>query len=676
MSTGGRSPVGRRHVLVIASQCLSMARLTFLQEAATSLNHVLRNPDAGACEPGLPDGVSLLYGELDVRDIEDKVRAAIALAASSGATLVLALLGHGFIAGMDPALYLMGRDSREEVRDTAVDVRRLLVEAADRPGVKGVIAIIDTCTAAAAAPPTAELATGARTGQTRLALLMASAVGQPAYQMNMSRALAGLLRTGVPEAGSRLQLGDVSGELKGTLPGQDVVSFFYDGDHSAELTWLSHNIQLASGISSSGSAGTEELRSAVRELYPDQAVPAGWDAAALRELRDKLRQETVSPASIRTTRIVDSLIVARQTVSFLRTFMAAKLSSEAIRRALTATGALNGSWQANGTDSVPLTEVDAVESVALTYPRAERTCRAHMTRFVVALADDAGIDLESPALRDWASSLDALVAFNDAVAARISRHVERRLRLIVSLYALAGEWPEELGGWLLYDGKVCEHDYFACQPDQAGAEETLITVVDWAEKHANSLGVPLQRIEVAMPARILLSWRPEEICYGGPRLGLNYTVLSRWSQRLDPHPEMLRVNRNAARRLAQIAAQTASSPLEWLGTSQVSQPARLRADLGAGKYAPAIGLLNPPGQDDALLELLLGFVPIVLWPQATSLKPRHCRLVKTSWHQLPEGFLTAYRARWTSNRAVPVANIRAVWDDEDWLSFCSAIDLK
>jgi hypothetical protein len=147
----------RRHVLVVASQCRNMKHLDRLREAATNLHNAFLDQDVGACEPGLPGSESLLYGELPIREIEDNVRAAIDYAAKMGATLVLALLGHGFNPGTDPTLYFMGRDSKLEVRNKAVNVVELLINAADRSGIKDVIGIIDTCSAAGALPRAAEL---------------------------------------------------------------------------------------------------------------------------------------------------------------------------------------------------------------------------------------------------------------------------------------------------------------------------------------------------------------------------------------------------------------------------------------------------------------------------------------------------------------------------------------
>ena len=662
---------GRRHVLVIGTQCKSKAELIRLREAARGLHDALREGVIGACESGLPGGESLIYGNLESAAIASLVREAIAHAAEHAATLVLALLGHGFTPGADTALYLMGWESQEGIRDTAVDVRALLIEAADRPGVRSVIGIIDTCTAAAAAPSTAQLATGTRAGQTRLSLLLASAVGQPAYDMRMSRELASLMRTGLAGAGLRLTLGDVKARIQGALAGQDIVKVDYDGAVSSEAEWLAYNRHGSGHALAAASYGMAQLHTVLRALHASRSLPS--NLGELRDLYQDLGRESSSPAACRVLRVTDSLIVAHRTVSFLRRYMAAELSSEALRRALTIASGAGGAYPTAETSATLSAEVDVVERVALTYPRKERNCRRQVARFVLALADGAGIDPTQEEFQQWAASIDALVPFNDGLKARAQRQSERRLCLIVSYYSLAGEWPDEVGTWLPYDGKDGGHVNIPCEPDQAGAEEALVEAVDWAEDHAETMGLQLERIEVAMSARMLLEWHPEEVEYGGSRLGVNYRVVSRWSQRLEPTPEMRRINRNVGKRMAEVAGPAKGIDLlHWLAAHQVGDPLRLRAELSQGKHTPVTGLLDKPGQDGSLVDLLLRYVPIVLWPQAASLGPAHCKRVRSKWHLLPDAFLAAYRTRWTDQGSDLIADVRAVWDDEDWLRFCGA----
>ena len=667
------STVAARHVLVVASQSRTMGQLTSLSEAASGLRDVFLDPDIGACAPGLPGTDALLYGELPASEIESNIKEAIEYAAARRAVLVLAILGHGFISGSDPTLYFMGWDSKEGVRNSAVDVGKLLIEAADRAGVNGVVGIIDTCTAAAAQPPSTQLATGGRGGQTQLSLLMASSVGQEAYDMALSRNLAELLRTGVAQAGMLLYLTEVAAKLRAAMREQNLVEAIYHGDPSSEPVWLARNQHVRSGASPFGRYGTAELNSALARLCPDRELPAAWDATALYELRRELTQMAGSPAHTRITRVVECLFIAQRTIAFLRSFMTAQLTTQALQRGLAALRSSCESLMSAHAGLAQITEIDAVEHVALTFPRAERSCTAQMTRFVLALADDAGVDLDSPELRDWAASIGAIVTFNDTLAVRRQRRAQRRLRLIVSLhYALAGDWPESVGAWLLYDDMFYDHKDFDCAPSQPGAEEALTSAVDWAEEHAATLGAILRRIEVAMPVKVLLRWRPEEVEYG-PRLGVNYDVVAHWGKRLDPEPAMRRINSNAIRRLAEIAVCTDGSHLHWLAGNQIGETAWLCKELRAGRYTGAIGLIDNPGENEELFELLLQFAPILLWPDDVRLSSEHRQLVASCWDLLPDELLIAYRARWLADDDDLMADLRAVWDDQDWLEFCRGL---
>src|SRR5262245_37499224 len=129
----------RRHLLVVASQCRAMPALTALEAAARDLHAVLRDETIGACTAALPDEVSMLQGELSRDEIDASIRAAVQRAAEAGATLVLALLGHGFTPGNASSVYFMAGDSREDDILSAVDIEHLLTAAADTIGVQGVI---------------------------------------------------------------------------------------------------------------------------------------------------------------------------------------------------------------------------------------------------------------------------------------------------------------------------------------------------------------------------------------------------------------------------------------------------------------------------------------------------------------------------------------------------------
>jgi hypothetical protein len=665
----------RRHVLVVASQCASEEELAELGEIATSLRDIFLDPYLGCCEPGLPNGKALLDEQVAAGEIIASVEAAIEYAARDDAILLLAFLGHGFIPGVDPTLYFMGWNSVAGDRNSGVNIRDLLTRAADTPGIRGVAGIIDTCTAAAAIPGIGGLTGGTLTGQTRLSLVMASAAGQPAYNMALSRRMAGLLRAGVPEAGTHLWLSApaVKAALRGALPGQPPVFHDYDGAvaRPGEL-WLARNARAESGPL--GSYGLAELAEALTPLLPGRALTTMPGAAELRELHRELATLPASPARIRAERLMDSLEAAHRTAAFLRSFMPERLGEEALRRALAAAGGPDGPLGGPDRAAQVASEVDAAECAALSaprYPRGPRPGRPQLARFVAALADDAGLDLGAPALRGWAASVDAIVPFNDAVAARGRRRAERRLRLIVSLhYSPSGDWPDKLGAWLLYDGVVYQSKDIDATPDQRGAEEALAVAVDWAVPFARGLGVPLRRVEVAVPVGILLRWQPEDARHVR-KLGLDYQVLTRWSRRLDRSATMRRVNTNAELRLEEIDEHKDTEPVQWLHAHQVANLSALLEEFVNGRYSRAIGLMDDPGENNQpLFEVLLEFAPILLWPRTGRLGREHEVEVITRWGDLPAAFTDAYRAVCAAGDGGPLADLRVIWDDEEWLSFC------
>jgi vWA-MoxR associated protein middle region (VMAP-M) 2 len=353
--------------------------------------------------------------------------------------------------------------------------------------------------------------------------------------------------------------------------------------------------------------------------------------------------------------------------------MPERLGERALRRALAAAGGQDGPLGGPAGTAQVASEVDAAECAALSsprYPRAQRPGRPQLALFVVELADDAGLDLDASALREWAAGIDAIVPFNDAVASRRRRRAERRLRLIVSLhYSPSGDWPDKLGVWLVYDGQVYEHKDIDATPDQRGAEEALTAAVDWGEPLARRLGVPLRRLEVAVPVGILLRWRPEEVRHLR-RLGLDYEVLTRWSRRLDRSAKMHRVNTNAERRLEEIDQNADTEPLTWLHAHQVADLTALLEEFVNGRYSRAIGLVDDPGKNEPLFDVLLEFAPILLWPRAGRLGREHQVTVITRWGDLPAAFTDAYRALCAQGDGGLLADLRVIWDDEEWLSFC------
>jgi hypothetical protein len=668
--------MSRRHLLVVASQCQNMRRLRRLDEAAHSLVDTFLDATGGACDAALPDGRSLLSGELTSGEITEAVEAAIRHASRREATLVLALLGHGFVAGGSTRLYFMGYNSHEQVRLDAVDVQSLLLSAVDHVGVDGVIGVIDTCMAAGAVPPMGDVLAGSRSGRTRLALLLAAGVTQEAYDLRVARGLADVLRSGVPDAGPLLDMGQVLVALRQRAGGQDIAGFGYEGDSLVRTgLWLGHNrLHVVGGARTLvGPLGSVQLNRALRALDPTGIESKCQDAASLQELRRELANGAATPERIRAMRTVEILQVTSSAVAFLRRWMPHALSTATLRRAVAALDYGRVARPVTQQNIDLATEVDFVEYVALRRTGVTDPYQAVLTKFVVALAQGADMELDAPELRDWMGSIGANVYGNDAIAAFQADRAEQRLQLVISLASLTGGWPDVLDVWLLCDGSLSQREEFYCQPDQPGVEAALADAVAWAEDHAADLGLKLRRVDVAVPTELLLCWRPEEVVYG-TRLGFDYDVTTRWSQRLFPPAELRWINNHAINRLAQIGAYPPGARVEWLPEQETRELGELHQRLRDGRYACAIGLTYHPGNDARLMDLLLAYTPILLWPQSDAGFPSEKReCVVGCWERLPQEFLVAYRQRWRAQAHEPIADLRAVWDDRDWLEFCRSL---
>ena len=538
-------------------------------------------------------------------------------------------------------------------------------EAVERSGVNGVIGIIDTCAAAAAQPRLP--------GQTRLSLLMACPVGDSTYDMNMSRHLAELLHAGIPLREAQLGVLEVAGLLQAVLPEQALTTSEHNGDLRQERSgWAKKGT--GPPASSLGSYGMTELATAMRAFRSDWAVPDLADLARLRELEQKVKGKSSSLERDRVAKVIENLIIASQTILFLRRLDTTGLTTDALRHALKRSDNTDRSSLAVIMDMEFITEAYAVEHVALNYATKEETCRPRMARFLVTLLDSLGINPDGHEMRSWADAVQAKVAFGDALKEIRKQQVGQRFRLVISLqHTLAGEWPSQLSYWLRNDGEPLEHDIIDCAPNQQGVEDAVEKVVTKAAIRARRDKAQLEYIDVAAPAGILLRWRPEEVAYGNQHLGFKHTVLPRWSRRLEEGAEVFQMNDIALSQMRDILESKQGRHLRWVTVREVTD----LAVQGKKITFPAVGLLDHPGESPGLMELLLKSFPVLLWPASGGLGTAHRRRVDSCWHGLPDAFLAAYRARWETSGAIDlVGDIRAVWEDEDWLRFCLEFQIQ
>jgi hypothetical protein len=656
---------GRRHLLVVASQCERMAPLTLLEKAATELHDVLVDPALGSCAPGLPDGESLCVGTLAVEHVRAKVRLAVEHAEKHRATLILALMGHGFVPGTTNDLHFMVAGSREGDTLSSVSVSKILGDAADRLGLHGLIGIVDTCSAAGAIPQLDRLLVGNAAGRTRVSLLMAAAVQQSAVEFRLAGGLVKVLRTGVAGADRVLDVPTAHKEMTRSENGSRLVRFDYDGAVPGPALWLGHNRRHTADTV--GTAGRAALVDALSKLTPSRAGPPEWTVSALRELKHDLDRAPETPVAVWASRVLDSLLVAMRTTDLLHAVMPETLDTPRLRRAMADAGVSMPA--ATGADDI----ADLVQHVALSYPAADESCRPRIARFVMALVSSAGIPFDLPEIAAWAKANEATVHVNDA-AGWAKRLTERkRLRLIVSLHASnTGDWPELLETWLLLDGKLDDQGRrrIPCTADRAGVEKAIADAVDVAEERAEMLRLRLDRIDVAVPSGLLLEWEPEKV-ERGEWIGTDFTVVMRWAERLNPPKEVRRLNRSRQRRLENIDARTGGAPVDWLDHGDTLDLPSLREKLRRGKYRGAVALDRHPPQGERLFSLLLAHIPIVLWPQPSCEYPAEDHdCLDVCWDRMPDELMVAYRQEWRDETAGPIAKLRAVWDDSEWLDFC------
>ncbi|MDX3640647.1 hypothetical protein [Streptomyces sp. MB09-02B] len=680
------APTPLRHALVVAPQCPKLGLLDDLESVALSLRDLLTDHWRGACSRSTGAETSLLHGvSVSQARIEAAVRTAARHAAREQAVLVVAFLGHGITPGQNPTLYLMAGDSQPDEIATAVNVGALLTQALETPGLPGVIALVDTCHAGGATPDLQALDAGVRQGATRLSLLMGVGAAQPAYRLSFSRGVTEVLRRGIRGGGEFLYPTAVLGAVRAAVPGQDARLVEYDGAQFGDRPWLARNGRHPFHTTPLlGPVASEELELALAPLGCSALVSAPLtDAQALERLRDALpEQSTGSAAELAwALRVVGGMVDGVRTVELLTTsWPGRRPTSQRLRRALS-------SASERVTARPPETSGrellrDAVEFLRLRAPRLHEARTAPLATFVAALAVDDALPEDHGELVSWAHAVGCEVELSDAFESLREHGSRTRLRLIVSLHAaVAGEWPESLDAWLLDGGEVHAHREFTCAPDQIGVEQQLATVLRWASARARIIGARLRRVEIAASAALLLRWRPEETDFG-ELLGVAYDVVLRWSERLCPPDHLWWINERARTKLAAMTASaTGTAPVDWLGEPETGEAHELRKLLRNDTYRRAVALEHRPPRFEQVMEVLLAYAPIVLWPCADDCAPERFReTLDRYWHLLPAEFCEAYRHSW--GQRVPgkpdgreqLARWRTVWHDIEWLDFCDRFE--
>jgi hypothetical protein len=668
----------RRHVLVVGAQCTAMGTLTRLEEAAESLHAVLTDPALGACRTRPGDFGSLLVGaELEPEDVRKAVHEAVRRAKADQAVLVVALLGHGFTPPQQTELYYMVARSTTASVMSAVNVRNLLAEAADEPGVEGVIALIDTCHASGAAPDAGGIAGGVRAGRTRLSVLTASAADQAARDMRLTFALVDILREGLSEAGASVYVDErLTEELRDRVAGQVVGRFAYDNDPFAlDGLWLARNMRCSPGAGGGvvGPVGHQDLEEAVSMWRAGTRLPARLALADLGPLYRFAGEQQVDDAvdpwwRDRVIDVVVTLQECARAVSLLSRVLTDHLASHLLREARRLSGLPH---EAEGPELLR----DLVEYAALRSPRRGDPHWRALARFLAALAHLSPGAGATPQLRDWAQRHGAVTSFNDALKEYARQPRRGKLRLVVSLAGALTGWPEEVDAWLVdSDEELPVHQRFRCEPaDRLGTGRAIGAALAWCRSR---LPAPeeLVHVDVAAPAHLLARWQPEETKVGRHLLGVHNTVVVRWSGRMDPAEENAEIN-DAARKVLRKMRAGGSPAVEWIDAAVLDDRRGLEESLTTGQYDTAVGIDHCPEALQDVLEQFLPYAPVLLWPRPEA-RPDDGRLrtlVREHWHDLPDGLTDAYRRRWSPKHkgcAACLGDVRAVWHDEAWLEFC------
>ncbi|MFD8478616.1 hypothetical protein [Kitasatospora sp. NPDC059673] len=678
-----------RHLLLIATQSDGAEnKLDGLETAAGELHTVLTDPAIGGCtdSPGL-DAAHLRSGRVLRAEIDSAVRSAVAAAGEARATLVLAFLGHGQVAGR---LRYMAADSKDGQSLDCVDVAHLVELAADHPGVAGLVVLIDTCHAAAGLPDTGSLIGGFGVGAKKVAVLAACAAHERAFGLALSRRLAALLAEGLPGEGELLRVGALAPHIRDALDRQLAADFAYNGTDGG--LWLARNRHSARPPGGrAGTLGAEILAAALRTWPQAPPGPLPHTRDGLAALADQAAAAGIWPVHD----AADDILAAMDTADVLVELAGASLTTDQLRLLA---AEFNRQWIGDrpgpveppeGLGDRTLLQYLLEDAVVLAPATASR--HGALAWYLVAAAHACGRDPRDALIGDWARDNEAEIALNDALA-RYTAHRAKasERRLVVSLDAAQIDWPDSLSV-CVRDGAACvDHRHFACPPDQAGVEATLAEVIDWADGLPTATG-PISTIDLVVNAPVLLDWHPEEALTGLHHLGVDHTVALRWAGRLVEPGHLRGMNRRARTQLEELrrAPGGQGPPLSRIDPAATPLDT-LRTDLRRGRYRPAVLLTDratAPSAVRDLVEAFLPYAPIVLWPRADSApSAADWECLRHFWDGLPARFGTAYRRMLTGPddlapadpvtdaHLVRLAQLRTAWHDVEWLDFCARYD--
>ncbi|MET9763672.1 tetratricopeptide repeat protein [Streptomyces sp. NPDC006372] len=269
---------GNRFSLVIASQCTALGvhrTLGPLDEAATGLDAVLRDPLRGGCRPALADGRTLLLNQ-DHTTTYAAVAEAVACAGQAGGTLLLVWIGHGMAANGDFYALPEGcTPSPGHPEGPYALVRHLKELLAAHPDPELVL-LLDACMSGAGLAEAAAGWTGLNADlRRRIQILSAANLDEPAYDCGFSRSTEGLLRYGHIAWGERFVADDLKRAAERFERRQQPALLSLNGIKAGVAPWVSRNAALVPQTGSLPAmcrADLPALREALRHFRPTASL--------------------------------------------------------------------------------------------------------------------------------------------------------------------------------------------------------------------------------------------------------------------------------------------------------------------------------------------------------------------------------------------------------------------
>ncbi|OKJ94574.1 hypothetical protein AMK26_32665 [Streptomyces sp. CB03234] len=665
-------------MLVVAAQCTGAEELPGLEEAARRLHRALVDPDIGACvDRGEGDTGSLLVGTaLGKARVEEALATALGRAKADGGPLVLALLGHG-TGGCGGPLYFVTSGSAQDPAIGQLDVPSALGTVANDPGLNGLMAVVDTCHAAAALPGAHSATAGLKQGALRLSLLFAASAHMPAWDMSLSVRLAELLEKGVPDAGEFLTVDDrLIEELRDRITVQEPGGCTFNGSPvPGGSLWLARNVQAPAGRSSGclGPRAYARMRKVLRPLDGTNAINS---AEQLADWLARLGEESRSrPAVRRVLEFHRDLRTCGATLTVLEETFSRALTDDLLRKAAARSGfPLDVVVQVPCPSLRDLVEYAVLDASPVDPDRRLRT----LVHFVAALTHLTGPGEVPPErLTTWATKLGAMTALNS----RLRELARATPRLVLVVADDGGADVVRVDASLLFGSAVVHASEFPCRPGRDALASALDEAVGWAVSWLSAAGAQLVAIDVSVPTFLLLDSPPEEwrVVRGRRMLGVDYDVITRWSGLLTPPPGIRLDDLLHTGSQLLTSLQTGAHPgPSWLTPDDLSSVEALQDLLGRRRTGSCVwGVSTLPETDFGLmLEELLTHTPALIWPRHGNVTdPRALQdAVAEHWDALPEQLVRAFQGRLDNSLGGDgpghLADIRTTWHDAHWQAFC------